>query len=151
MKKFVSLFLVIAVFVMTLSACSPVDSQAFAAPPNLVAVQVSQNEFLEAATFVMLVFASMTGVPLLISALVNLVKVLLLAVSWLVSQITKKEFTLSIDGYSNQIASALTLVAFFTLVYFRVFQPFVSFDWLDNQAKQIAELLNYLASKTELP
>ena len=136
MRKFFGLLLVIAAF-FVLSACSPVPVHSTAIP--------SGGDFLQAATYVMLIFGTMAGIPLAIAAVVSLVKVLLVAVSWFASQITKKEIHWSIDNYSGQIAALLNIAAFGFLIYFRVFQPNVSFDWLDEQAKQIAALLTYVA------
>lgn len=75
------------------------------------------------------IFSLLPGVALLVAALTNIIKSV------------GKWFGLSFDGNSDKVAAWINLFAFLGLIALRVFNPGIAFDWLDNQAANIANAL----------
>lgn len=122
MKKFVSLF--VFLFVL-LFAVTPV----YAAGHLQEAGPVTFEGVLQSILYVAGIFAMLPGVALLVGAVVNIAKAV------------AKFFGASFDGKSDQVAAWLNLAIFFALIYYRLFRPDVTFEWLDAQAKIMAEAL----------
>ena len=113
-------FVMLVMFVLLMSACSPVAFKAAEGdlPPNVLDVILR----------IALGFASLIGVSQLVAALVQVLKFIGLVK----------------DDTSARWAAGLNLLMFSVLVYFGVFQPQIAMSILDGYAAQITVIILFV-------
>lgn len=125
---FVFALVLVSLFVVPMAqAAAPVVLSAQEAAP------ITADQVLLAILYVAGIIALLPGVSLFNAAITNSLKSIL------------AYFGVGFDGRSDQVAAWLNLAIFALLVYFRVFQPAVSFELIDAKFKLIAEALTALS------
>jgi hypothetical protein len=84
---------------------------------------------LKTIIYVAAIFATLPGLALLVSALVNTIK----SVGAL--------FGINFDGKADKVTAWINLAFFVGLIAYGVFTPSASFEWLDGKFKLIADAL----------
>ena len=126
MKKTLKVFALLSLFLFIVA---PAHAAGFAQE----SAPINSDQVLLAVLYVFAVLASLPGVALFSSAVTNALKNIC------------GLFGVNFNGQSDQVAAWLNLAVFFFLVYFRVFQPAVSFEVIDDKFKLIAEALTALS------
>jgi hypothetical protein len=121
MKKNRMLFVSMACFVIALLLAFLIVSPAFALQTEPPAVPTIPDVVLS----VFLQFLTLAGVGALLAAIINILKV----------------FKVVTDNTAGAWLAGLSLVAIAVLVYFKLFQPGITIEWLDAQAAVVAQIL----------